>query len=481
MTRNQDSLEIANNSSETRNLFNKSRLYSLTNVIQTIRGKTTEREILQLCVAQVYEVLKCDRVVVYSLLSESQGKIIAEALTPGFSPTIDSIIKDPCFEARYVDLYQKGRVRVIDNIYEAGMSPCYVENLEKIEVKANLVVPLNYTDNSLFGLLVTHQCSAFRQWELAEVNFAIQIAGWAMEQISYLKKYARLQTQLDQTVEWQNSLQKITHDIHRVNNCDDVLQVTVDRVREILQCDRTVIYGLYDKIVGKIVAESTLPSLKPIKERIIKDPCFEYRFIDKYRQGRTRAINNIYQADLTTCYVENLEKISVKSNLVVPINWQNGELFGLLVAHECFEFRKWQDQESNWLQKVGVQTGLALSRSRLEAELSNLKSSKNSLKAAREIIKFTKIKTQKIGESLQNFNQVLSEVNNLNRILNKEVALIAQSDFKPEKKEIKVMQILAKKMTVNVVKLKKYLDLYQTHVNHMKDILDEAVIRKLSN
>ena len=302
-----------------------------------------------------------------------------------------------------------------------------------------------------------------------------------MEQISDLKRYARLQTQLDQTVRWQNLLQKITHDICEVNNCDDVLQVTVDRVREILQCDRTVIYGLQDKIMGKIVAESTLPNLDPIKERIIKDPCFEYRFIDKYRQGRAKAIDNIYQSGLTNCYVENLEKISVKSNLVVPINWQNGELFGLLVAHQCFEFRKWQDQELDWLQKVGLQAGLSLSRARLEAELRNLKSSNNSLKAAREIIKFTKIKTQKIGESLQNFNEVLLEVNNLNRILNKEVDSISQSGLRPEKEEIKVMQTLVKKMTFNVEKLKKYRSLYQTHVTHMKDILDEAVIRKISN
>ena len=103
------------------------------------------------------------------------------------------------------------------------------------------------------------------------------------------------------------------------------------------------------------------------------------------------------------------------------------------------------------------------------------------MKAARDIIKFTKIKTQKIGESLQNFNEVLLEVNNLNRILNKEVDSITQSGLRPEKEEIKVMQTLVKKMTFNVEKLKKYRSLYQTHVTHMKDILDEAVIRKISN
>ena len=469
-----------NNSLETNGLLNETLLNSLTNTIRTIRGKATEKEILQLCVDKVHEVIGCDRVVVYSLLSESQGKIIAEALTPGFSPTIDSIIKDPCFETRSVDQYQRGKVSIIDNIYEAGMNDCYVKNLEKLEVKANLVIPLLCPDDSLFGLLVMHQCSAFRQWKQPEINFAIQIAGWTTEQISYFKKYDQLQTELDKHFEsqkWQNLLQNISYDIHRFNNCSDVLQVTVDRVRELLQCDRTVIYGLQKENLGKIVAESTLPSLEPIKGSIIKDPCFEYRFTEKYRQGRTRAIDNIYQAGMSACYIENLEKISVKSNLVVPVNWQNGKLYGLLVAHQCFQFRKWQAQELDWLQQVGVQAGLSLSRARLEEELRVAESSKNSIEAAREAITFTKLKAQKMRESLQNLHTVLLELNNLNRILNREVNSTIKSDFRQETKAIKVMQILVKKMTFNVEKFKNYLGLCQTDVTQIKDVVDEALIR----
>ena len=483
MTNNQNYSEIVSNSPDINSLLTIQLLSSLTNLIQTMRGKATEQEMLQLCVDKVHEVIECDRVVVYSLLSKSQGKIVAEALTPGFSPTIDSIIKDPCFEARYVDQYQKGRVRAIDNIYEAGLSACYVETLEKIEVKAKLVVPLIYPDDSLFGLLVMHQCSTFRKWKQPEINFAIQIAGWTTEQISYFKKYDQLQTQLDKTLEWQNLLQKITHDIHRVNNFTDVLQVTVDRVREILQCDRTVIYGLQDENLGKIVAESTLPSLEPIKGSIIKDPCFEYRFIDRYQQGRTRAIDNIYQAGMSACYIENLEKIAVKSNLVVPINWRNGKLYGLLVAHQCFKFRTWQAQELDWLQQVGVQTGLSLSRARLEEELNLVESSKkslaaakNNLEAARNTIIFTQLKAQDIGESLQNLNGVLSEVDNLNRLLKREVNSISQSGFRQDKKDIKVMQILVRRMTLNIEKFKNYLGLCQTDVTQIKDSLDEPLI-----
>ena len=468
------------NSLATNGFLNETLLNSLTSAIQTIRGKATEKEILQLCVDKVHEIIKCDRVVIYGLQPESQGKIIAEALTPGFSPTIDSIIKDPWFEASDVDQYQKGKVSMIDNIYEAGMNEFYVKNLEQIEVKANLVIPLICPDDSLFGLLVMHQCSAFRQWKQPEINFAIQIAGWTTEQISYFQKYEQLQAELDKHFEWQkwqNLLQNITHDIHRANNCSDVLQVTVDRVREILQCDRAIIYGLQKENLGKIVAESTLPSLDPIKGSIIKDPCFEYRFIDKYRQGRTRAIDDIYQAGMSACYIENLEKISVKSNLVVPVNWRDGKLYGLLVAHQCLKFRKWQAHESDWLQQVGVQTGLSLSRARVEAEFSVVESSKNSLEAAREAVTFTKLKAQKIRESLQNLNTVSLELNNLNRIFSREINLISQSGFRQEPKAIKVMQILGRKMIFNAEKFKNYLSLCQTDVTQIKDVVDEALIR----
>ena len=368
-------------------LINNNLLNFLTETIKQVRSKRTEKGILQTSVEMVHQILQCDRVVVYSLVSESLGKIVAEALTPGFPPTLDSVIKDPCFEGRFLALYQRGRVRATSNIYEAGMSSCYIENLEQIGVKANLVIPLINSNGSLFGLLVMHQCSDFRQWQQSEINLGVQVACWTIEQLEEQlekqKETHQLQTKLTEITQWQNLLVEVTHQFHYATKQSEILQIAVERVKNFFNCDRVVVYGLEGQNVGKIVAESSLPAaFGPILGSVIKDPCFEYRYRDKYQQGRVRAIDNIYQAGMSSCYIENLEKIGVKANLVAPINLPNGGLYGLLVAHQCFAFREWQTQEMEWLKEIGIQMGAALVRTNLAAKIQSLETSFNNLGAA---------------------------------------------------------------------------------------------------
>jgi methyl-accepting chemotaxis protein len=97
-------------------------------------------------------------------------------------------IADPCFAERYVEKYQLGRVKAVDNIYEAGLTDCYLGQLEPFEVKANLVAPI-LAYNKLHGLLVTHQCSSTRAWQEPELTFFKQVAtqvGLALDRVDFL-------------------------------------------------------------------------------------------------------------------------------------------------------------------------------------------------------------------------------------------------------------------------------------------------------
>lgn len=453
----------------------------LSNIFKKIRSITEPEEIFQASVEIVHQVLKCDRAVVYSLQQDSFCKIVAEAVTPGYTQTLGSVIKDSCFESRYIDKYQKGRVRAISNIYKADMSPCYIENLEKIEVKANLVVPLVLADRSLYGLLVMHQCSQARKWRQSEINFVLQIADWMMGQIHHQTERQALEAKLATATKWQNLLDQATIVIHASVGVTEVLQTTVDRAKEILECDRVVIYGLSTNSIGEIVAESTIPALAPILGNVIKDPCFEYRYIDKYEQGRTRAIDNIYEAGMTACYVENLDKIAVKSNLVVPINWDNGKIYGLLVAHQCFQFRKWQSEEIQWLKQVGIQAGLSLSKAKLKEQIVSINSNFNSLENARDAITIAKSQYQQTQQPIQQAFPILLEINNLNKLLNREINTISQNGSLQTKKEIKLISIIIKKLFLNTSKLKKALDLFNIKNSKIGDLLETAAISLYTN
>jgi GAF domain-containing protein len=445
-----------------------------TNIFQKLRNATTEVQTLQATVEIIYETLRCDRVVVYSMQSPTLCKITAEVVTPGYAQILDTTLEDPCFKARYIDKYQKGRVRAITNIREAGMSLCYIENLEKIDVKSNLVVPLNSIDNSLYGLLVMHQCSRTREWQQTEVEFVLGVANWTMNQIAQQQERLRLQEQIHSNEQTQQLLTSITQEIYRAATSEEVLQVAVDKAKEILNCDRVIIYGLQSECLGEIVAEATTPSLASILANVIKDPCFEYRYINYYEQGRVRATSNIYEAGMSLCYVDNLAKIGVKANLVVPINWDSGKIYGLLVAHHCFDFKDWQKSEIEHLKQIGFHTGLSLSKTRFKEQSFMVETGMKELNNIQDSINHAQVKIEQMETPIQNTNKILVEVNNLNRLLEREINAINQNSSLQTRKDIKLIHLIIRKLAAVSFMLKESLNQVSTTRNEVKNILEMA-------
>jgi methyl-accepting chemotaxis protein PixJ len=343
-----------------------------TDAIQYIRQSIKQDDLLEISVEEVRRVLECDRVVVYSLNQDQYGVVIAESVAPGYPRALNKTIADPCFAARYLDKYRDGRVRAIDNIYEAGMTKCYIEQLETLEVKANLVTPI-LNEGKLFGLLVAHQCSQPRNWQDYEIRWVTQIAtqvGFALDNAQVLTESTTIQAHAERERKWTHYFTDAIQYIRQSIKQDDLLEISVEEVRRVLECDRVVVYSLNQDKYGVVIAESVSAGYPRALNKTIADPCFAARYLDKYRDGRVRAINNIYEAGMTTCYIEQLETLEVKANLVTPI-LNEGKLFGLLVAHQCSQPRNWQDYEIRWVTQIATQVGFALDNAILLKKLKN--------------------------------------------------------------------------------------------------------------
>ncbi|BAI90639.1 PAS domain S-box protein [Arthrospira platensis NCB002] len=149
-------------------------------------------------------------------------------------------------------------------------------------------------------------------------------------------------------------------------NLQEVLQTAVEEVRYFLQVDRTVIYKFNSDFTGSIAVESVGAEWMALQGLDIRDDCFESSHARLYEDGRTRAIADIYNANLTACHVGLLEGLQVKANLVIPILQpknvakDNSKLWGLLIAHQCRDTRKWQAFEISSLKQIGVQLAIAL-------------------------------------------------------------------------------------------------------------------------
>ena len=138
------------------------------------------------------------------------------------------------------------------------------------------------------------------------------------------------------------------------------LNKLLTEARQTIEADRTIVYKFDKNWQGKIIAESVAPGWPHALGAEIYDPCFADKYVEKYQQGRVTAIENIYEAGLTECHINQLEPFAIKANLVVPIN-RGGELFGLLIAHQCSNMRIWQQDEVDYLAQFGSQIGISLS------------------------------------------------------------------------------------------------------------------------
>ncbi|MEY2858414.1 MAG: hypothetical protein RLZZ74_2727 [Cyanobacteriota bacterium] len=447
----------------------------LTDLFRDLEAAKTEADVLQAGVRIVYQALKCDRAVVYSMQSDSFCKIVAEAVTPGYTQILGRTITDPCFEVGYIEKYSKGRVRAVSDIRKSGISPCHIETLEKIDVKSNLVVPIVRQDNSLYGLLVMHQCSSTREWQQSEVEFVLQVSSWLVEQLARQQNYLALESQVENAKQSRQLMITAVQQIHQGISSQEVLQTGALQAKTMINCDRVVVYGLQDKNLGKIVAEVTAPALAPILGSVIKDPCFEYRYLEQYQSGRVRSIPNIFEAGMSDCYVENLAKIGVRSNLVAPINWDNGEIYGLLVAHQCFDFKDWHPAEIANFKEIALHTGLALSKAIVKEQSHTIETGLHQLNHVKDTVALAKSKIEQIKQPMYDSEKILVEVNNLNKLLEREINQINQNASAQTQKDTKLIQIIARKLISMTSKLRSSLGTVNTSGNEAQLFLHEAI------
>lgn len=209
---------------------------------------------------------------------------------------------------------------------------------------------------------------------------------------------ARIKAQeaLRQQADRERLLSMIQARIRQSLNLRDILSTTVEEVRQLLMTDRVIIYCFQPDHTGIVVVEALAANLPSVQGMLIQDPCFAEKYIPLYQQGRITAIEDIYAAGLTECYIELLEYFQVKANLVVPIlttknNMQtprnrhkntrenireissdSSRLWGLIIAHECNKTRRWQTWEIELLSQLASQVGIAIYQSELYQQLSQV-------------------------------------------------------------------------------------------------------------
>jgi PAS domain S-box-containing protein len=188
-------------------------------IAQQIRQSLDVDEVMATTVEEVQRFLQADRVLIYRLWDNGTGCAIHETVLPPYPSVLGQTFPEEVFPQEYHQAYSLGKTRTITNVEQEDVEDCLADFVKQFGVQAKLVVPIiqehrepsaadsqAHVDSRpyLWGLLIAHQCSHSRHWEVWEVELMKQLAtqvAIAIQQSELYHQLQQLNTQLEQRVQ----------------------------------------------------------------------------------------------------------------------------------------------------------------------------------------------------------------------------------------------------------------------------------------
>ncbi|WP_017652763.1 methyl-accepting chemotaxis protein [Fortiea contorta] len=358
---------------------NEARLaLQLNEITSRLRETLNSETIIKTAVNSLREVLVVDRLVFYRLQADWQATIIAESVGYEWPGSLGVKIHNPYLVREYLEDYETGMVKAVNNIHKAGLNSSELEQLEKLGVKAYLLAPI-FVNKQLQGLLVAHQCTNQHQWRDIEINLFKQVAiqvGFALEQAELLRRLEQGR-QNAETVSIGERQQKEALQLQ-------ILQL-LNHIEGVTRGDLTVHADVKDGEIGTVADffNSIVESLRLIVTKV-KKSATQVNYAIASNEG---AINQLAAEALTQA-----EEINHIQNAI--------------------------DQMTDSIQSVAANARQAAivaenaSRSATESEQA-IDLTVDNILAVRETVNETAKKIKHLGESTQEISRVVSLINQI--------------------------------------------------------------------
>ncbi|MEO1390068.1 MAG: ATP-binding protein [Cyanobacteria bacterium J06634_6] len=240
---------------------------------------------------------------------------------------------------------------------------------------------------------------------LGEVDFIVASGIEVTEQ-------RRSRRQLEGQYRHSHLLAEITRKVRQSLELKEILQTTVSEVQGLLGCDHVFILQappMPSQVPGQVPSQvpGQVPSQTPGQQQIRlaaealtdfaqgpsqsllhrpwpHNPLLQPGYVDHYRQQSISVTDTMGGPGVAPEIADILDQLAVKSELAVPIltggpsEASDGDpdskekFWGLLVAHQCFQSRRWSPLEIDLMQQLANQIGVAIDHAQLLEHLEDI-------------------------------------------------------------------------------------------------------------
>ncbi|ARV60392.1 hypothetical protein BZZ01_18725 [Nostocales cyanobacterium HT-58-2] len=264
---------------------------------------------------------------------------------------------------------------------------------EKDVAQLNLhsyLMPLIDSDGELIGYLVVMDVKPL-EIDLGKESILKIFAARAGAELE--RKLA--EELLQQSAERERAIAFVIQRMRQTLEIEQIFSATTQELRQVLCCDRVIVYRFHPDWSGEIVSESVAEGWKALirlqknqpqltqiavnkedctikdfgeADRIIQDTYLYSTQGGIYRSGISyRCVSDIYNAEFDSCYLEFLEQFQARAYIIVPIFCSN-QLWGLLTTYQNSAPRQWKEAEIKMVVQIGAQLGVAIQQAELLAQ-----------------------------------------------------------------------------------------------------------------
>ena len=205
---------------------------------------------------------------------------------------------------------------------------------------------------------------------------------------------------LRESAEREKAISQVIQNMRQTLDLESIFTTTTQELRQVLNCDRVVVYRFNTDWSGEFVAESVgSPWVSAMMKNKGKDSsgfvgdtldnegCVvqmldgdDEQLVDTYLQetqggAYSRGVSflcvpDIYKASFESCYINFLERFQARAYITVPIFCGN-KIWGLLASYQNSGPRHWKTGEINIVVQIGNHLGVALQQGQLLAQTQN--------------------------------------------------------------------------------------------------------------